>query len=190
MAPHPYPVILKFGQVDVEFVYAFKRIEGGLTRFEEAHYAAFVDETAERYVAALQRLVPDDMRRRVVIASIFPPALSDKAWLRGYTNAAVTGQHADQTVDDLSCAIRSLDIPSLDVRTRMHAQFNARMQIAAAQMKMAYLDCFTPLTGPDGLLAPRYRSRRDGGDHHLAFQAAGRPLIAALWNALDGQGHV
>jgi hypothetical protein len=190
LQPHKMPVILKFGQVDVEFVYAFKRIESGETPFDEARYVAFVDETAERYAAALDALVPEVMRRRTIVASIFPPALSDAAWIRGYANAAVTDQHADRTVADLSSAIRSLEIPSLSVRTRMHARFNAKMQGAAADMKMGYLDGFTPLVGSDGALAPRYRGRRDGGDHHLAFQAARRPLIAGLWNALDEQDHV
>jgi len=190
LQPHDMPVILKFGQVDVEFVHAFKRIESGRSAFDEAHYAAFVDETADRYAAALDGLVPEDMRRRTVIGSLFPPALSDEAWLGGYTNAMVTDQHGAQTVHDLPRAIRTLEIPSLDVRTAMHARFNARLQIAARAMGMGYLDCFTPLIAKDGRLARRYRGRRDGGDHHLAFRAARRPLIAGLWNTLDGQDHV
>ncbi len=190
VAPHHIPIFLKFGQVDIEFVYAFKRIESGLTAFDEAHYGAFVDETAERYAFALDDLVDPAMRPRTIIASVFPPALSDDAWAQGYINAAVADQHAGQGGVDLVQAVRSLEIPTLAVRTRMHARFNAKMRTAAADLGLGYLDCFTPFLGPDGLLDRRYRGRRDGGDHHLAFRAARGPVIAGLWRTFDELGYV
>jgi len=184
------PILFKFGQVDVEFIYAFKRIKDDREAFEETHYAAFIDDTAQRYAAALHRLVPQDMRARTVVASIFPPALTDEAWGRGYVNATIAHQHSDQGLTDLARSVSRLEVPSLAVRTRMHDRFNSRIQSMSEALGMGYLDGFTPFLTPDGVLDARFRGRRDGSDHHLAFGAARKPVIERIWAMFDGLDHV
>ncbi len=187
------PAVLKFGQVDLEFVYAFKRIDEGRWTFDPAHYDAFVDETVARYADALAVLAPSARRRRIAVASVFPPSLSDRAWRNGYVNAAAADLHAsapgakDEGVD-LRRAVSRLSIPDLRTRTAAHARFNARLKAAADALGFSYLDQFQAFLGADGLLRPNLRGA-GGADHHLNFQAARRPTIAGLWGFLGEHGH-
>ncbi len=187
------PAVLKFGQVDLEFVYAFKRIEEDRLAFDPDHYDAFVDETVARYADALADLAPAARRERIAVASVFPPSLSDRAWRNGYVNAAAADLHAstsgvkDEGVD-LRRAVSRLSIPDLRIRTAAHARFNARLKAAADALGFSYLDQFQSFLGADGLLKPNLRGA-GGADHHLRFQGARRPTIAGLWGFLGEHGH-
>lgn len=183
--PEETPLIFKFGQVDIEFVFTFKRLEANAEAFDAAAFAAFAAETVERYLAFLTDAVPAERRTFATVAGVFPPALSDAAWRQGYVNAHIAVLHGGAAAQaDLAPRLARLEIPSLAERTRLHAGFNARLFEAARAAGFRTLDGFDALLGPDGVVEWSYLGRAAGANHHLSYAASRAPLVEALWKAL------
>lgn len=178
-AAPPMPTVFMFGQVDVEFVHAFKRLESGVSRFDPAGFDAFADETVERYLGFLSEVVPDERRALASIASIFPPALSDAAWRQGYVNAHIADLHGptDRT------GLAGLEIPSLAERTRLHRLFNGKLATAADKAGFGFLDLFTPLLEGD-TVRRSLLGRARGANHHLGYAASRGAVLEPLWSVL------
>ncbi|WP_233243379.1 hypothetical protein [Caulobacter sp. HMWF025] len=172
------PILMKFGQVDIEFVQVFKRLAAGEDRFSPEAFDAFADETIALYVAFLAGVVPAAQRSRVRVLSLFPPALSDDSWREGYLNAHMVAVHGPPDTGDLTARLGRLDIPNLAQRTALHAAFNERLQAAVEVEGFRWGDDFSPWLGGDGLLDPAWLGPAAGRDHHL-------DLPAARWRALD-----
>lgn len=174
------PVVFMFGQVDVEFVHAFKRLEAGAAPFDDAGFEAFADETVARYVGFLAEATPDRLKPQARIATIFPPALSDAAWRQGYVNAHIAHLHGPADMAGLG----ALEIPSLQHRTRLHARFNAKLARAARAAGFGVLDVFEPLLGTDGALKRSLLGRGRGANHHLGYAASRGALVDRLWSLI------
>ena len=181
LAPWPIPVLFKFGQVDVEFVFTFKRLESGQRVFDTAAFEAFGDETIERYVAFLQDATPPSLRAKARVAGVFPPALSDKAWRQGYMNAHIADLHGPADRRALSARLAELELPSLDERTRLHKAFNTRLFTAATAAGFDMMFGFNAMLGPDGAVEPRHLGKAKGGNHHLGYAATRGPVLEQLW---------
>jgi len=183
--PDETPLIFKFGQVDIEFVFTFKRLEANAEAFDEAAFDTFADETVERYLAFLTDAVPPGRRACAVVAGVFPPALSDAAWRQGYVDAHIAALHGGAAAPaDLAPRLARLEIPSLAERTRLHAGFNVRLFEAARAAGFRVLDGFDALLGPDGTVKWAHLGRAAGTNHHLGYAASRAPLVEALWGAL------
>ena len=117
LAPTPMPTAFMFGQVDVEFVFTFKRLETGLTRFDPAAFDAFAAETVARYLAFLSQATPPELKGSALVAGVFPPALSDAAWRQGYVNAHIADLHGPADAAGLAERLAALEIPTLSERT-------------------------------------------------------------------------
>lgn len=179
------PVLVKFGQIDVEFVHVFKRLAAGETAFDAAAFEAFADQTLERYLAFLTMTVPAAARSRVRAMSLFPPALSDEAWRSGYLNAHITDVHGPPDRQSLVAGLARLEIPSRSRRTALHATFNSRLQAAVEAEGFLFGDDFSPWLGPRGCIDPRWLGPAGGRDHHLDHHAARRRMLDRLWSILD-----
>ena len=83
------PFLLQFGQVDLEFVYHYRRARDAMQSLDLDDYRAFCDRTLERYIQFVSGLFAAPDRWRVFLLSVFPPALSDSAWREGYVNADI-----------------------------------------------------------------------------------------------------
>jgi hypothetical protein len=182
------PVLAMFGQVDIEFVHTFKRLASGEQRFSLDGFDAFVDETVAAYVAFLAETVEPALRARVQVCPVFPPALSDMAWRRGYLNAHLVALHGEGTREDMAGRLAGLEIPDLIHRTELHARFNARLAGAAGAQGFSSPDLFAALIGRDGVAWPALLGASDGADHHLDFAATRTPMLESLWRILDGHG--
>jgi len=180
------PLLLKFGQVDVEFVQVFKRLETGVAAFDPADFQAFIDETVARYVAFVASAVAPADRRRVGLCGLFPPALSDTAWRAGYVNAHMVDLYAPSGESSLTDRLAGLDIPDLTRRTALHADFNAALKAAAAAEGFGVHDDFTPFLGPAGVVDPGWLGPAAGHDHHLDFSATRAPVVDRLLRLLEG----
>ena len=78
------PVIVKFGQVDVEFVFDFHRTKFGGVNFDEKEWVAYLGKSVDSYV----QFVDEHFQKLKFRAlGIFPPALVDDVLrnLRGLT---------------------------------------------------------------------------------------------------------
>jgi hypothetical protein len=182
-AEAPMPVLFEFGQVDVEFVFTFKRLSEGRRAFEPDAFADFVRGTVDSYLGFLEGAVPERLRPGATVASIFPPSLSDAAWRQGYINAHIADLHGEADAGALSARLRDIDIPAEAARTAQHRQFNDRLAAGAAARGFGFLDVFGPLVGDLGTVHRPYRGLAAGRDHHLSYGALARPVVEALWSA-------
>jgi hypothetical protein len=184
LAGAPMPVVLKFGQVDIEFVFTFKRLETDATAFDERAFDAFAEETVDRYVAFLQEAVPKPLRARTWVAGVFPPALSDRAWREGYVNAHIADLHGPADTKALRAGLARLELPPLAERTRLHKAFNTRLFGAADAAGFKVMFGFKALLDEGGAVRPRYLGRARGGNHHLGYAATRAPVLEQLWKVV------
>ncbi|MCE4224721.1 hypothetical protein HCU64_13230 [Methylobacterium sp. C25] len=159
------PVFFQFGQVDVEFVSVFRRIQSGERAFDRAGFEAFCDTVSDAYHAFLGSYYGSPFATHVL--SIFPPALSDESWAQGYANAHIVGLEGDRSPEAMIDAVRSIDIPKLSERTAMHDSFNQRLRAICNDRGFRFIDLFTPILGSDGTIDQRFVARSAGRDHHV-----------------------
>jgi hypothetical protein len=173
-------ILLKFGQVDLEFVYDYRRIRDGRTAFDLADALEFARESARRYVAFAASL-RDLTTARLVVSAALPPSLNDDALRAGYINAHIGELHADSGPEQLLADLQRLDMPDWKTRTDLARAYNATVAEACAQAGLPFLDDFTPLCGPDGIVDRDLLIWHGGTDHHLcAGSPAGRRASGAL----------
>lgn len=175
------PLLLVFGQVDVEFVFTFKRLASDPPAPRDATaFAAFAEEAASGYAAFAASLPA-----RATLAAIFPPALSDQAWRAGYLNAHIAGAHAELDIAILRERLQRADIADLPQRTAEHALFNRILAAEAATHGLGWLDVWDGLPMAAGAVSPEMLGRAGGRDHHLDAQALRPHLTAKLWRLID-----
>lgn len=173
------PVFLKFGQVDVEFVWMFRRVREGAKLFSLPHFDAFADSSIASYAAFLRSLshaLPD---AELKVVSIFPPTLSDRSWSKGYMNAHIGYLEGEGEIEALSEGIRTLEVPTLRYRTELHALYNHKLSRKVGSF-CAFVDDFTPLIGPDGNIDPLFMQGHGGEDHHISGSAVIRPIAEVI----------
>ena len=183
------PFLIQFGQVDIEFVYHFRRVRDNRRALDLDDYRRFCDETLARYIRFVAEMFDPPGRKRVFIASVFPPALSDESWKRGHINDDISQRETDISVQELSAGIRELEVVNFRQRTEIHLHFNAQLKIACERLGFRFLDLATGFLGADGLLDPRYISpERQGFEHHLDTRQTYADLLRPIWQALDLTG--
>jgi hypothetical protein len=167
-------VLLKFGQVDLEFVYDYRRVRDGRRAFDLADAEAFARDSARRYAAFVRDLASETPLKLVVTAAL-PPALNDAALREGYMNAHIVEMHAEIGPEALRDELQKLEMPDWRVRTDLARTYNRELAAACAEYGLIFFDDFTPLIGPDGLIDPELLIWHGGTDHHLcATSVAGR----------------
>lgn len=177
-------VLFKFGQVDLEFVYDYRRIREGRRGFDLSHAAEFARDCVRRYVAFLARLQAETPARLVVTAAL-PPALNDAALREGYMNAHIVELHAQVSPEALRQELQLLEMAPWQVRTGLAGIYNRELAAACAAAGLAFHDDFSPMLGPDGVIDPELILWHGGIDHHLCFTSpAARRAAAASAAAL------
>jgi hypothetical protein len=180
------PLLIQFGQVDIEFVYHFRRVRDGRRALDLEDYKLFCDDMLARYIRFVADIFEPPCRKRVFIASVFPPALSDAAWKQGYVNDDISRRETDISVEELSARIRELEIANIRQRTEIHLHFNARLKAESERLGFGFLDLATGFLGADGLLDPRYISPEARGfEHHLDTRQTYAGLLTPIWQVLD-----
>jgi hypothetical protein len=178
------PVLLVFGQVDVEFVFTFKRLERDPpSALDDAAFVAFAETTARAYGDFAARLRP---AAPVTLATIFPPALSDAAWRDGYVNAHIAQEHAATDLDTLGRRLSCVEIAGWPERTAQHRLFNDRLGSSARAHGLRILDAAGSLPSAAGVVSPDMLGRAAGRDHHLDAEAVRPSVTAKLWDLVDG----
>jgi hypothetical protein len=163
------PIFLKFGGVDAEFVYTFKRIQDNKTTYSEADFAEFAQYSLGGYARFLSDLMQEVIPRRIRVCSIFPPALSDASWADGYVNGHIAELEGITDLDALKASVRKLEMPTLFQRTAAHALYNQGLRAMCDRMGLTFVDDFTPLLRGDRLLFPKFVERSRGTNHHLEW---------------------
>ena len=162
------PIIFKFGQVDVEFVYDFHRTQVRQIEFDERHWRAYLNKSVENYVV----FVAEHFRQLSCRAvGIFPPALADDVLKSGYANAHVAATEGVADLSELVNSLRTLEFPDKVHRTLLHREFNQMLKRRANEAGVPYFDDFGFFLGGDGLLDYAFIPTHRGTDHHLERQA-------------------
>ncbi|QDI83148.1 hypothetical protein E8E01_23415 [Methylorubrum populi] len=178
--PRGTPVFLKFGQVDVEFVHAFKRMQEKRFGFDVEEFRAFAQRTVDRYISFI---LAAGLREAIVL-SINPPTLTDDGWRKGYANAHIRGKaHYDLTPED-QAEFEQLEVPDMLTRTGLHRLFNTMLAERCAEKGLAWFNDFDRYLGLDGVIDPVFNALWDGRDHHVDFRpsraVAEKTLAAAI----------
>ncbi len=162
------PAFFKFGQVDVEYVHPFNRSERGEIRFDPEEFRAFCELSIDRYISAVSDIIPAHLRTLVTICSISPPVLRDEDWPEGYVRSNFGDRiSAERVAFELERA-RKLEVPDIYERTRLHAQFSARLEVRARDAGFGFIDDAKPFLRADGRKVDEIYTRISGGrDVHL-----------------------
>lgn len=177
-SPGAVAALLKFGQVDLEFVYDYRRVRDGRRAFDLADAEAFARDSARRYLGFLREL-QDETSIRLIVTAALPPALNDAALREGYMNAHIVQLYATLSPDVLRAELQKLDMPDWRTRTGLAAVFNAELAAGCEAAGLAFYDDFSQLLGPDGLIAPDLLVWHGGTDHHIcATSPAARAATA------------
>ncbi len=169
-------VVFKFGQVDLEFVFNFTRMKLGSPDFDYLEFHRFMLETCEHYFSYLKcvkGLMP--LGTPFVVASAFPPVLSDVHLRAGYTKVHADVAFANlssDVMDRLMLVISEYEMPTLRLRTYLHHLFNSELAARASASGWIYQDEFTGFLDATGVVAAPYVEITQGSDHHLDFNAA------------------
>ena len=180
------PLLVRFGQFDLEFAHHFQRARDGLRDLDLSAYRDFCKRTVARYMRFLTALAA---RLHIVVVSVFPPVLSDEAWRQGLVNDDVLRQDADMPPTTMSEMLRGIQVASLSQRTEMHLYFNGLLHAACQSHGFGYVDSATPFLAPDGLVAPRFVApETPGNEHHLDERQTYAEVSLLIWDAIDRVG--
>ncbi|WP_147048991.1 hypothetical protein [Methylobacterium gnaphalii] len=160
------PTLLQFGQVDIEFVFTYRRIAAKRARFDRDEYDEFCHRVAASYGGFLDTCF--DIPGPVRLLSVLPPALSDAAWAEGYVDS-----HVEVVEEGFGPeAVRSLQIPSWAERTALHVAFNDRLAALCADRQMTFVDLCRCLLAGRPVVDEALITLSGGRDHHLDIAAA------------------
>ena len=180
------PVIFKFGQVDVEFVFDFHRSQAGEIAFSEEKWRAFATTSAANYVD----FVADHFQRQPLrVMGIFPPALADDVLRAGYANASVVASEGLQDLSELVAALRKLEFPDRRERTRLHLLFNEMVKAHAERRSIPFFDDFPFYAGADGQVNEAFIPTHRGTDHHLEKQSTRQTAIKIIKAVLSDMNY-
>ena len=179
------PVLIQFGQVDLEFVHPFRRIRQGATHFDRGEFEAFSAASVAAYSTYLESLVPPSRRANVIVLGVFPPAVKDEVLRRGHINGHIAALEGINDPDALKAALAGLEWPDLAIRTRLHADHNARLEEAVCAAGFRFSSDFEGLLSRDDILDQRFISSGRGEDHHLDFAPTETLLTNTIWRLLQ-----
>jgi hypothetical protein len=179
------PWLLVFGQVDVEFVHTFKRLESDPPApLAPGAFEGFIEETLRPYLDYAAGLA--DIGAPVALATVFPPALSDQAWRQGYLDAHIAAIHGGVDPAGLATRLKAAEVADLRTRTAQHDDFNRRLAGGAAARGLAVVDVAGRLPRADGVVEAALLGAAAGRDHHLDREAV-RPFVTPeLWRLVAG----
>ena len=168
-------VVLKFGQVDCDFVYYLKWVEDPSLAFE-AFAAASVRKNFRFIDNALATLLVT--HEQLHIMSPFPTIVDDAALRESLCTLPFMSASFKR---HFRAKLMTLKLPSLAVRTAQGRSYCERLQAEAAARGLRYVDVYTPLLGGQGvcdLVNP-------DADHHLRRRHVPL-LLKALGEAFGG----
>lgn len=161
------PIILKFGQVDTEFVFNFKRVKSATIKFNPQDFNSFCQRSVDAYGGFLSNAIPRNIRRNVDVFSIFPPVLSDEALREGYYDADISRLESQEADEKMAAELSELEHPDLATRVNMHATYNAMLRRKCESLGVSFVDDFSGVLDSSGLPERRFWERHNGRDHHL-----------------------
>ena len=179
------PILCKVGGVEVDYLYHETRSRSGQWRFDAAHFDTYCAASVEAYLAFLCGLFPPSRRHVVDILSITPPAVLAEHWIASLMQIFSRGRVKPEQLPDLERRVRQLEMPTHRERTRLHADYNARLHDAASAHGFGYVEDFPLFLGNGGVVDPCFTPNGRGTDDHLERHVTARVVSPLLWERLD-----
>uniref|UniRef100_A0A7S0P1N4 Uncharacterized protein n=1 Tax=Calcidiscus leptoporus TaxID=127549 RepID=A0A7S0P1N4_9EUKA len=169
-------VILKFGQVDIEFVYYLKLVEQPALTF-----ADFARQSINRYFAFVDEARHSLGCAQLYLMTPFPTLVKDANLLEVLTTLPLMTLRFKM---DLALKLARLGTLPDEVERTKHGQHYCSLLAAEAQARsLPVIDAFAPLLDADGASAIH---KNDDRSHHL--RAVHRRIVAAQLERLFGGG--
>jgi len=168
-------VVLKFGQVDCDFVYYLKWVEDQSLAFE-----AFAAASVRKYFCFIDNALATlpVTREQLHIMSPFPTVVDDAALRESLCTLPFMSASFKR---HFRAKLMTLKLPSLAVRTAQGLCYCERLQAEAAARGLRYLDVYTPLLGGHGVCD----LANPDANHHLGRRHVPL-LLQALGEAFGG----
>ena len=161
----PINVLFAFGQVDVEFVYTYRRLRDRRYEFDRALFEEFCALFVGRYVNWVAAL----KLRNAVIVGINPPCLDDDFLVEGYIvqmqvylASNVVDSRAEDDFDSLIHGFDVIELPCKVERTAHHRRLNGLIRREAEDHGLFYTDSFSRMMGGHGSIKPMYACAGNG----------------------------
>jgi len=159
---------IKFGQVDLEYVYPFKRIATQKNDFEYCDFLSFCETSVSKYFEFLKKVFPEDIRDLITICSVCPPVLADEEWPEGYVMGNFGGRISIERAREEINRASQIKNPDISQRTWLHREFSCRLEKEACLGGFDYLDDAVPFLRSDGMCVDeKYTRLSKGKDTHL-----------------------
>ena len=164
--PEKEPIVLKFGQVDADFVYYMKLAKQSDLRFDE-----FAKDSVSKYTHFIKHYV---LPRKVTVLSIYPPFVSEQHHRYSLCNLNTFTDR--KFFLEFRSALLRMKIPSLKERVEYNTCYNHYLRRMCAELNIPFIDVFTPLmdtvTSLPKYINPNY-------DHHLC-EEEGKRLVSEV----------
>lgn len=159
----------KFGQVDLEYLFNFKWSQEGYKQFNEEKFIAYSNETIYHYIEFLSSLVPSSLREKTFVCSVSLPALADHVCKQTYLQGIFAfNQHKEDDIEKLRPTFDNMEIPTIQTRSRLHLEFNQRLQAKAEQAGFPFAnDATLFMDEKTNMLKEVFTKKGAGLDVHL-----------------------
>ncbi|HEV2302835.1 MAG TPA: hypothetical protein VGR91_14810 [Stellaceae bacterium] len=180
------PVFLKFGGLDAEFLWMSRRIEKGLYRFPVDEFCEFAEMSVAKYGGFLEALRDIAGARQLRVCSVFPSVLTQADWIAGFIKIfGRSPEYNRQVSEDLS---KVSHFPSLRLRTKYRELYNTLLEQMCKSRNLVFIDDFSPLLGPDGVIDARYCGVSETKDFHIGYEASQESLVRIIRSNLRPDG--
>lgn len=157
----PQFLILKFGQVDIDLGYYYKKIIKEKT-INKQDYIKFLINCYDNFIINIQKYINKD---KIVIWGINPPSLIDKNDCIKYTSRIIFENIEESLQDTYTEKLNNIteDIKS---RTEFSYDFNYELRKYCKDKDIKYVEVFNELLTPEGILNYKFIDKQIN-DHHL-----------------------
>jgi hypothetical protein len=177
---HEWPVIWKFGQLDMQAGYLAYRLRHGIGPNDMDAFHAYAAPVVESYAAYLANAVPAKRRFRHWIAGLFPPV-----WLAPEHDLPTPFLQAEFG-PDVQHRITATGADRLLDRTAMYQSFNRLLEKTVTELGFNKVRDFDCLLTPYGTVDENYvRPRKEL--HELDYRATRGILSTSIWNVVDNR---
>ena len=155
-------IFLKFGQVDIDLGYYYKRVVKNLN----INFDDYIIELIQNYEDFLNTIIDRIDKKKVVIWGINPPTLIKQEDCLKYTERIIFENIND--VSEREHYIEKLrnDILSLRERTEISKKFNKELEIFCNRKNILFVDTFKKFLNSDGVINSAFIDKNIN-DHHI-----------------------
>lgn len=130
---NPSVVVFKFGQVDIDLGYYYRRIVKNI----DLNFNDFIEDLSKQYISQVSYYAK---KYKCLVCGINLPSIFKKPYATTVVGNAITESIDDAEMKSVCIERLSVEIPSIHERTRMSLAFNGLISSECAKRKICYID--------------------------------------------------